>query len=96
MHDVVERNCFILYVNNDSPVYCAFLDATKAFDRVEYSKLFRLLICRKLPSVIIRSLLRMYLSNAICVDWNGVRSCLFQVAISVHISWVLLAMLTIL
>jgi len=67
------------YVNNDSPVYCTFLDATKAFDRVEYSKLFRLLIRRKLPSVIIRFLLRIYLSNAVCVDWNGVRSCLFQV-----------------
>jgi len=40
------------YVNNDSPVYCTFLDATKAFDRVEYSKLFRLLIRRKLPSMI--------------------------------------------
>ena len=35
------------YMNNDSPVYCTFLD-----DHVEYSKLFRLLIRRKLASVI--------------------------------------------
>ena len=32
------------YVNNGNSVYCTFLDASKAFDRVEYSKLFRLLI----------------------------------------------------
>jgi len=67
------------YVNNDSPVYCTFLDATKAFDRVDYSKLFRLLIRRKVPSLILRFLLRMYLSNAICVDWNGVRSSVFNI-----------------
>lgn len=67
------------YVNNDSPVYCTFLDATKAFDRVDYSKLFRLLIRRKVPSLLLRFLLRMYLSNAICVDWNGVRSSVFNI-----------------
>ena len=44
------------YVNNDSPVYCTFLDATKAFDRVDCSKLFRLLIRRNVPSLILRFL----------------------------------------
>jgi hypothetical protein len=30
------------YINNNSTVHCVFLDATKAFDRVEYCKLFKL------------------------------------------------------
>jgi len=34
------------YVNNGSSVYCTFPDDSKVFDRVEYSKLFRLLLKR--------------------------------------------------
>ena len=32
------------YINYGSSVYCTLLDATKAFDRVHYCKLFRILI----------------------------------------------------
>ena len=38
-------------------VYSVFLDASKAFDRVKYSKLFQCLLDRKLPAVFIRLLL---------------------------------------
>ena len=55
------------------------LDATKAFDRVEYSKLFRLLMSRNLPPVIIRVLLFMYTHNSARVMWNGVTSKCFAV-----------------
>jgi len=41
--------------------FCTFLDASKAFDRVNYCKLFRLLIKRDLPACIIRVLINMYI-----------------------------------
>jgi Reverse transcriptase (RNA-dependent DNA polymerase) len=59
--------------------YCTKLDATKAFDRVEYCKLVRLLLNKKLPAVIIRVLLHMYLSHFTMVAWNGTRSNSFRV-----------------
>jgi len=48
------------YNLNRETVYCVMLDASKAFDRVPYCKLFRKLISRKLPGGIIRFLLNMY------------------------------------
>jgi Reverse transcriptase (RNA-dependent DNA polymerase) len=42
------------YRGNNGTVYCTMLDATKAFDRVEYCKLVRLLLNKKLPAVITR------------------------------------------
>jgi len=59
------------YTNNSSSVYCCLLDATKAFDRVNYSKLFGILIDRKLPSVFVRFLLNMYTGHQTRVRWNG-------------------------
>jgi hypothetical protein len=48
------------YVKINSNVHCVFLDATKSFDRVEYGKLFKLL----LPSHDIRVLLNMYIKDS--------------------------------
>ena len=50
------------------------LDATKAFDREEYCKLFKLLTERGHPSVIIRLLLHMYTGHLVRLSWNGVYS----------------------
>jgi len=55
-------------------VYSVFLDASKAFDRVNYSKLFHCLLDRKLPAVFIRLLLSLYTGHVACVLWNGVYS----------------------
>ena len=60
-------------------VYCTFLDATKAFDRVDYVKLFKLLVDRLLPSVSVRLLLNMYTRHVCRVSWNGVCSVPFSV-----------------
>ena len=57
---------------NNSMVFCTFLDATKAFDRIQYRKLFRLLGKRGIPHcIIIRKLLSFYTSNFVRVVWNG-------------------------
>ena len=46
-----ERKAIEYYVNNGSPVFCTMLDATKAFDRVQYVKLFNIVIDKDMPSV---------------------------------------------
>jgi len=39
------------YRTNGKDVYCTMLDATKAFDRVEYCKLSQLLSIKNVPAV---------------------------------------------
>ena len=62
------------YRTHSNDVYCTMLDATKAFDRVEYCKLIRLLITKRLPAVVIRFLLNIYLCQATRISWNGCNS----------------------
>jgi len=48
------------------------LDATKAFDRVKYTKFFRLLMAHHLPPVVLRVLLFMYtysVASKSFVEW---------------------------
>jgi len=68
------------YVANDSMVFCTFLDATKAFDRISYCKLFRLLSDRDIPPCIIRILLVFYMCNFVRIAWNGALSEYFHAA----------------
>ena len=67
------------YNSNCSSVYCTLLDATKAFVRVNYCKLFKLLIDRRLPPLILRFLLQMYTGFKACISWNGFLSNMFDV-----------------
>jgi len=53
----VLKEALAYYMDNKSSVDCAFLDATKAFDRVNYCKLFRLLVRRNLPPLLLRVML---------------------------------------
>ena len=59
------------YTHNSSSVYCCLLDATKAFDRINYNKLFNLLIHRNIPSVVIRLLINLYTTHKLRIMWNG-------------------------
>jgi len=70
MCTMVLKETLTYYVRHQSSVYCSFLDATKAFDRVNYCKLFRLLLNRNVPACIIRVLLNCYVANYVCVTWN--------------------------
>jgi len=65
-------------LNKGSPVFCTFLDASKAFDRANYCKLFRLLIKRDLPACIIHVLINMYTGHLIRISWAGVTSDYFN------------------
>jgi hypothetical protein len=74
MCSMILKESIEYYINNGSGVYCVMLDATKAFDRVEYCKLFKLLMERKIPPIAIRIMLNMYTNHSVRVSWNGVLS----------------------
>jgi len=75
---MVLKETISYYINNKSPVFCTFLDATKAFDRVNFCKLFRLLVNRGLPACILRTLINMYTGNIIRISWAGITSDYFS------------------
>jgi len=54
--------------------FCTFLDAIEAFDRVNYCKLFRLLLKRDLPACIVRVFICFYTNNFARVSWCGLFS----------------------
>ena len=67
------------YNRNDSPLYLVTLDASRAFDRVEYNKLFQLLIDRNICSLYALLLINMYTRLKLRVRWNGKCSEVFSV-----------------
>ena len=58
------------YIENGSRVFCAFLDASKAFDRLVHSGLFMKLIARGVPKIFLDLIIYWY-SNLKCrVKWD--------------------------
>ena len=71
----------ISYYNlNHTSVYTVMLDATKAFDRVNYYKLFSELLNRNVSPVFLRLLISMYSNQKLCVSWGGCTSSHFPVS----------------
>ena len=62
------------YNDNDTDCYLYLLDASKAFDRVEYVKLFTILSDRKICPIVLRLLMNMYINQQIQVKWNNMIS----------------------
>ncbi len=57
------------YMNNNTNVLVTLLDASKAFDRVEYIKLFKLLISKNICPVVARFLIVLYTNQTFRVRW---------------------------
>ncbi len=57
------------YVHNGINVYGLLLDASNAFDRVNYCTLFRVLLDRGFCFMYIRLLLNMYTNQKLCCRW---------------------------
>ena len=55
------------YVENNTDCYLLLLDTSKAFDRMEYVKLFTILRARKLCPIVLRLLMNMYINQTIQV-----------------------------
>ena len=72
------------YINNDSRVFCSFLDASKAFDRLVHSGLFIKLIERDTPLVFLDIIISWY-DGLICrVKWDNHYSDWFHISAGVR------------
>ncbi len=70
----------VSYYNfNHTNVYAVFLDASKAFDRVQYCKLFNELVNRNISPLVLRLLLNMYTKQKLQVRWGNAMSHQFTV-----------------
>ena len=65
---VVEEVTYF-YNRNDLQVYLVTLDASRAFDRVEYNKLFQLLIDRNICPLYARLLINIYTRLKLPLEW---------------------------
>ena len=68
------------YLNGDNDVHVMLLDASKAFDCVNYVTLFRQLIHKGICPLICRVLLYMHISQTVQVRWNSSLSDPFSVS----------------
>ena len=59
------------YIDHGSRVFCSFLDASKAFDRLIHSGLYLKLIERNVPKVFLNILMSWYSGLQCRVKWNG-------------------------
>ena len=67
------------YRSHNSPMYLCFLDASKAFDRVNHWTMFKKLLLRGVPPILVRLMLFWYRSQQICVRWGSATSTSFKV-----------------
>ena len=68
------------YLSNGSNVNVLMLDASKAFDKIDFIKLFEKLVKRGLSPIIIRLILNMYVCQKFQIKWNNVISNMFEVS----------------
>ena len=64
----------------NSPVYTCFLDASKAFDRINHWTMFKKLILRDVPIIIVRVLCFWYRTQELCIQWGNMRSSFFNIS----------------
>ena len=79
---MVLKETLAYYSVDGGTAFCTFLlflDATKAFDRVDYCKMFRELLKRDIPSIYLRLLLNLYTNSIARVVWNGLCSQSFNI-----------------
>ena len=67
---MVAKEVVNYYINNGSNVYTTLLDASKAFDRINFIKLFKLLMLRNLCPVVCRLLALQYTLQKCCVKYE--------------------------
>ena len=63
------------YRRHGSPPYACTLDDSKGFDRCYWKVIFRRLLDRQLPAVVVRVLLFVYMQQTAWVVWGPTRRC---------------------
>ena len=58
------------YISSSSPVYLCYIDASKAFDRINYWNLFHRLIDRNVPVILVRFFMAWYCTQEFVVRWG--------------------------
>ena len=71
------KNIIQYYKQHNSPVFTCFLDASRAFDRVNFWSLFKKLVDRGVPILIVRLLSYWYNNQEFCVKWGNSTSMCF-------------------
>ena len=72
------KNIIQYYKQHSSPVFTCFLDASRAFDRVSFWSLFKKLVDRGVPILIVRLLSYWYNNQVFCVKWGNSTSMCFS------------------
>ena len=67
------------YMQNGSNVFCCLLDFSKAFDLVNFKELFKKLINKKVPFILLRLLVYIYKNQQCYVKWNSKKSDSFSI-----------------
>ena len=78
--NMVLKEAIRSYKSKGSSVFVCFMDASKAFDRVNHKKLFHMLLERNVPSHVVKMLAYWYKNQNICVKWGKVTSSTFKVS----------------
>ena len=78
------RQTIDYYVNNKSHVFCSFLDASKAFDRLIHSGLFIKMMNKKVPKVFLDIIMTWHDGLQCRVRWDGIYSEWFEITAGVR------------
>ena len=78
------QNTIDYYIDHGSKVYCSFLDASKAFDRLIHSGLYIKLIERNVPRVFLDILISWYTGLQCRVKWNNYHGSWFKISAGVR------------
>ncbi len=71
------------YNNKGSDVYSCLLDCSKAFDKVKHPDLFDRLLKRKVPSLVTRLIIHMYMNGSMRIRWRDANSEYFSASNSI-------------
>ena len=72
------------FIKKGSKVYCAFLDASKAFDKVLHNGLFVKLLKKDVSVRFVRILQNWYSKLCAAIEWNGVIGNVFAIQCGVR------------
>ena len=73
MYCIINGN-YRIFHENGSDCYLLLLDASKAFDRIEYVNLFNTLRDRNPCPIVLRIIMNMYINQVIQIKWNNLLS----------------------